>query len=161
MTQTSVTLSLAEVLVRERCPPAWKRHNLYVIREDDLVFYVGQSSCAYDRVWEHVYGGFKGRSTVGRFLLVNWPQALRFTVELLHADAPRFAAAHHNLDAAEARLIAQYAPVFNVSLNPDPTPLPPRYEPPDAKVPHPRSPRRMIMAAEHAVQRQRNRALFE
>ena len=78
-----IVLPLKMFLTLTHCPPGWAHYDLYLIRDDDVVFYVGQSHNAFDRVWDHLRDGFKGRSTVGRFVLCNWPHALHFTVELL------------------------------------------------------------------------------
>ncbi len=155
MTETGdahVALSLARFLITTDLPDGWAHYDLYVIRDDDVAFYVGQSDSAFHRVWAHLEGGFKGRSTVGRFVLLNWPAALRFTVELLSSAAERFALLGNTRDAAERYIIETLAPCFNEALNQAPTPLPRRYTPPDARVRHPRSLRRMIADAEHAVQ---------
>jgi predicted GIY-YIG superfamily endonuclease len=142
-----VALPLSKFLtLAQCCPPEWLRHDLYLLRDDEVVFYVGQSHNAFERVWEHLRDGFKGRSTVGRFVLCNWPRAMRFIVELLNSQAALL-----RRDAAERRLIEQYAPCFNEALNERPTPLPSKYTPPDASVRHPRSLKKMMLEAEYAV----------
>jgi len=146
-----VALSLARFLITSDLPDGWAHYDLYIIRDDDVAFYVGQSDLAFRRVWAHLEGGFKGRSTVGRFVLLNWPAALQFTVALLSSAAEQFAPLGDTRDAAEQHLLETLAPCFNAALNRAPTPLPRRYTPPDARVRHPRSLRRMIADAEHAV----------
>ena len=66
-----VSLSLARFLITADLPDGWAHYDLYVIRDDEVAFYVGQSDSAFHRVWAHLEGGFKGRSTVGRFVLLN------------------------------------------------------------------------------------------
>ena len=67
-----VIISVKEFLQVADCPPAWHGLDLYVIRDAEVVFYVGQSDLAFERVWRHLRDGYKGRSTVGRFILCNW-----------------------------------------------------------------------------------------
>ncbi|MEZ4643972.1 MAG: hypothetical protein R3E31_14790 [Chloroflexota bacterium] len=123
------TLPIKQFLLIETCPTAWRPLDLYLFRDEAVVFYVGQSHLAFDRVWEHIRYGFKGRSTVGRFILCNWPTSMKFTVELLSSRADQFASVAHDLDAAERQLITQYAPCFNDVWNEQPTPLPEKYVP--------------------------------
>jgi len=156
-----VSLSLARFLITADLPDGWARYDLYVIQDDDVAFYVGQSDLAFRRVWSHLEGGFKGRSVVGRFVLLNWPAALRFTVALWRSTAERFVPLGNTRDAAERQLIETLAPCFNAALNRAPTPLPRHYTPPDARARHPRSLRRMIADAEHAVQLADGRRAWE
>jgi hypothetical protein len=146
-----VTTSVKEFLLTEqRCPPEWRPFDLYLFRDDEVVFYVGQSWVAFDRVWRHILDGYKGRSVVGRFILCNWPASMRFTVELLSSRAPQFADMDHNLSAAERWLIEHHAPCLNVTLNSQPTPLPARYAPPGQRITAPRSLTRLISQASMA-----------
>ena len=147
-----IILPLKRFLIIEACPPDWRSFDLYLFRDDEVVFYVGQSYLAYDRVWQHIYDGYKARSVVGRFVLANWPTSLRFTIELWSSQADRFAIVDHDLNAAERLLIEQYAPCFNEALNRRPTPLPDRYAPPSAPLRCSRSPSKLIHEAARAVQ---------
>jgi hypothetical protein len=153
----AIAVPLKEFLTVTRCPSGWRRHDLYLIRDDEVVFYVGRSDNAFGRVWEHLHGGFKGRSTVGRFILLNWPRSMRFTIELQSSASPRFASVGNDPDAAEQCLIERLCPCFNEVLNDQPTPLPNGYAPPDARVRHPKSLKRMMREASHAVQLERDR----
>ena len=154
-----VTTSVKEFLLTEqRCSAEWRPFDLYLFRDDAVVFYVGQSYVAFDRVWRHILDGYKGRSVVGRFILCNWPASMRFTVELLCSSARQFADLDHDLSAAERRLIEQYAPCFNVSLNRQPAALPACYVPPGLRITSPRSLNRLISQASMAVQADRRRA---
>lgn len=156
-----VTTSVKEFLVTEqRCPSGWRPFNLYLIRDHEVVFYVGQSYVAFDRVWRHILDGFKGRSVVGRFILCNWPASSKFTVELLVSESERFATVGHDLDAAERLLIELHAPCFNAALNSYPTPLPARYMPPNSRLTCPRSPSRLIRQAGIIVQADKRRHLI-
>lgn len=150
------SLPLKRFLTISQCPLDWQTYDLYLFRDAEVVFYVGQSDCAFQRVWNHILGGFKARSIVGRFILCNWPLALQFSIELHHSGAPKLEAGQPQRDIAEQRLIQQHAPCFNDVHNPSPTPFPSHYHPPNASVPRPRSLRRMIKQAELALQRDRN-----
>jgi hypothetical protein len=152
MVDYSLVLSLKRFLVVAECPPDWRAFDLYLFRADDLVFYVGQSHLAFDRVWQHIYDGYKARSMVGRFVLCNWPTSMNFTIELWSSQADRFAAFDHDLTAAERSLIELYAPCFNETYNARPTPLPDRYALPNAPIRCSRSPHKLIHEAERAVQ---------
>ena len=147
-----VALPLKRFLIVPDCPPDWRVFNLYLFRDEDTVFYVGQSYLAYDRVWQHITDGYKARSVVGRFVLCNWPTSLRFTIELWCSQDDRFARVDHDLNAAERLLIEQYAPCFNEVFNRQPSPLPERYMPPTAPLRCSRSPKQLIHEAERAVQ---------
>ena len=153
-----LVLPLKRFLVVDPCPADWRGFDLYLFRDDEVVFYVGQSHLAYDRVWQHITDGYKARSIVGRFVLCNWPGSMRFTIELWHSQADRFAEVDHDLNAAERSLIEQYAPCFNEALNRRPTPLPDRYAAPNAPLRCSRNPRKLIHEAARAVQADERRA---
>lgn len=153
-----IAVSLKQFLVtEERCPPEWQPYDLYLLRDDACVFYVGQSESAFARVWEHVRGGFKGRSEVGRFILCNWPASMRFTVELRDSRSDEFAALNHDRSAAERALIEHFAPCLNVALNHTPNPLPACYAPVTAKPRCSRSLGKLIMEASIALQAEQRR----
>jgi hypothetical protein len=141
---------LRDFLTLSRCPPAWRHYDLYLFLNEDDVFYVGQSYCAFDRVWEHLRGGYKGQSVVGLFVVCNWPRSIRFTVQLLCSRAGQFDCVHYDLNAAERYLIEQFSPCFNDVLNRTPRPLPEEYAPPTADGRRIRSLRRMIREATYA-----------
>jgi hypothetical protein len=147
-----ISLPLKHFLIVEACPPEWRGFDLYLIRDDEVVFYVGQSYLAYDRVWQHITDGYKARSVVGRFVLCNWPSSMRWTIELWSSQADRFAETDREVNAAERMLIEHCAPCFNETYNLRPTPLPDRYAPPNAPLRCSRSPRQLIHEAARAVQ---------
>lgn len=159
--ETHITIALKRFLFIEQCPPAWKGLDLYLFRDESVVFYVGQSYLAFARVWEHLLGGFKGHSTVGRFVWCNWPDSMHFTIELFSSRAAQFEALGHDLNAAERQLIQQGSPCFNISLNHEPTPLPSRYLPPHAKPRHLRSLNRMRHEAERVLQAEEKKRWIE
>ena len=166
-----VTVTLKELLQIEHCPRAWRTLDLYLVRDGPVVFYVGQSYVAFDRVWSHFYGGFKARSLLGRLILCNWPASMHWTVELLSSRHERFAAVRqsrgtesegeHRLDAAERLLIQDLAPCLNEALNRQPTPLPEVYRPPTAAPTCPRGPNKLIREAAYALKAEQRREWLE
>jgi hypothetical protein len=68
MRDKQIAISLKRFLLIEQCPEEWKGFDLYLFRDEDVVFYVGQSQLAFARVWEHLMGGFHGHSLVGHFV---------------------------------------------------------------------------------------------
>jgi len=158
----SVVTPLRDFLLTEgRCPAAWRPFDLYLFRDDAVTFYVGQSYVAFDRVWQHILDGYKGRSVVGRFLLCNWPASLRSTVELLSSRSERFADLDHDLNAAERRLIEHYRPCFNMALNAVPTLLPAHYVPPGQRITCPRGLNKLISQARIVAQAEARRRWME
>ena len=151
MNDQTIVLPLKRFLLIEHCPEAWKGLDLYIFRDEAVVFYVGQSYLAFARVWEHLLSGFKGHSIMGRFVWVNWPKSMKFTIELLSSQFTQFNNVGNDLNAAEQLLIQQGNPCFNVSLNPQPTPVPPMYLPPNANFPRRRTLKQLIREAERAV----------
>ena len=151
MNSEKVVIPLKRFILHEQCPEAWKGFDLYLFRDEDVVFYIGQSHFAFDRVWEHLLGGFKGHSLVGRFVWVNWPKSMSFTIELLNSQSKQFDDVGNDLNASERSLIEHYSPCFNISLNSQPTLLPESYLPPNASFRRRRSLNAMIHEAERAV----------
>jgi hypothetical protein len=152
-----ITLPLKDFLQIERCPAEWKRLNLYLLRDDERVFYVGQSYVAFHRVWEHFYGGFKGRSLLGRFIICNWPVSMHFKVGLMSSKLARFACVEHDLDRSEQLLIEQYTPCLNTALNPQPAPIPDRYCSPYTSLKFFHHPRRFILQAAQVIEAERKK----
>ena len=151
MNDQKIIIPLKKFLLIEQCPAGWKHLDLYLFRDEQVVFYVGQSSLAFARVWEHLKGGFKGHSVVGRFVWANWPVSMKFTVELMSSQSEEFNDVGNDLLAAEGHLIRFWSPCFNVSLNNKPTPVPPCYFSYNAKLRCSRSLNALIHQAERAV----------
>lgn len=151
MNSENIVISLKRFLLVEQCPEIWKGLDLYLFRDESVVFYVGQSHLAFARVWEHLLSGFKGHSIVGRFVWCNWPKSMSFTIELLSSQSGQFDVVNNELDAAERLLIQHWSPCFNVSLNSQPTPLPDSYLPPNAPFRRRQSLNALIHEAERAV----------
>jgi len=151
MNSETVAIPLMRFLLVQRCPASWKDLDLYLFRDESVVFYVGQSYLAFARVWEHLLNGFKGHSLVGRFVWCNWPRSMNFTIELLSSRSELFGDVRNELNASERLLIQRWSPCFNVSLNDQPTPLPNSYLPPNAPFRRRRSFNALIHEAERAV----------
>jgi hypothetical protein len=126
-----IITSIKEFLVTEHCPIPWRGMDLYLIRDQNVVFYIGQSSLAYDRLWQHLFDGYKGRSSIGRFILVNWRSSTHFTIELFSSLMSGFQDYQNNPNRIEKYLIELTCPCFNAALNKHPTALPDYYNPPD------------------------------
>lgn len=154
----TITLLLKRFMLLESCPPDWRALDLYLFRDEDVVFYVGQSYSAYERIWEHLRDGFKGRSTIGRFILCNWPVSLRFRIELMSSRSAQFVCVDNDLNAAERHLIGQLSPCFNDMLNSQPTPLPNRYALPNSQPLCSRNLHKLIREAERAVRADERRS---
>ena len=146
-----IAISLKRFLLHEACPGDWKGLDLYLFRDDAVVFYVGQSQLAFARVWEHLLSGFKGHSIMGRFVWSNWPVSMKFTIELLSSRSEQFNIIGNDLNAAERRVIQQCSPCFNVSQNSQPTPVPSTYFPANARLRCSRSLNKLIYQAQRAV----------
>lgn len=151
MNDHNIAIPLKRFLLIEGCPADWKYFDLYLFRDENIAFYVGQSHLAFARVWEHLLSGFKGHSIVGRFIWCNWPQSMSFTIELLSSQSEQFAVVGNDLSASERLLIQRWSPCFNVSQNNQPTPLPETYAPPNAPFRRRRSLNALLHEAERAV----------
>lgn len=151
MNNQNVAIPLKRFVLVEQCPTAWKGLDLYLFRDKDVVFYVGQSYLAFARVWEHLINGFKGHSIVGRFVWCNWPISMSFTIEFLSSQSEQFGVVGNELSASERLLIQRWSPCFNISQNSQPTPVPNSYLPPNAPFRRRRSLNMLIREAERAV----------
>jgi len=151
MNNQNAVLALKRFLLVEQCPTSWKDLDLYLFRDENVVFYVGQSYLAFARVWEHLINGFKGHSIIGRFVWCNWPKSMSFIIELLSSQSEQFGVVRNELNASERLLIQQWSPCFNISQNRQPTPLPNSYLPPNAPFRRRRSLNMLLHEAEQAV----------
>jgi hypothetical protein len=151
MSDPKVVISLKRFLLIEQCPADWKNLDLYLFRDEEVVFYVGQSYLAFARVWEHLLSGFKGHSIMGRFVWCNWPKSMSFNIELLSSQSEQFRVVGNELGASERLLIQRWAPCFNLSQNSQPTAVPDSYLPPNAPFRRRRSLNMLIHEAERAV----------
>ena len=157
-----IRLPVKRFLLLEQSPAEWRVLDLYLFRDEDVVFYIGQSDLAFARVWGHLRHGFRGRSLIGRFIWCNWPTSLNYHIELMSSRARRFATVGNNRNAAEADLIHHWSPCFNEALNHQPTPLSKRYAALNAPLRCSRSLRQLTREAERAVKAEaRRRWLME
>lgn len=153
MNHLQIALPLKRFILtdRERCPLEWKHFDLYLFRDEQVVFYVGQSQLAFTRVWDHLLGGFHGHSMIGRFMWANWPVSMKFTIELMSSQDEEFLSIGNDLNAAERQLIERWSPCFNVSLNREPAALPSQYCAANAQLRCGRSLNKLIHQAERVV----------
>ena len=147
----NITVPVKQFILLEECPAAWKALDLYIIRDESSVFYVGQSHQAFSRVWDHIKNGYKARSEVGLFILCNWPKSMNFQIDLLSSRAQEFDEVENNLLRAEELLIKRYRPCFNISQNSEPCAIPETYFPPSSAIRSPRSLTRMRYQAEQSI----------
>lgn len=147
----NIKVKVKQFVLLEDCPADWKKLDLYIIRDESTVFYVGQSHVAFNRVWDHIKNGYKARSEVGLFILCNWPRSMNYEIELLSSRSSDFGAVGNDLLKAEEMLIKRYRPCFNITQNSEPSPIPMIYLPPSASIKCPRSLRRMRYQAEQAL----------
>ena len=151
MNNQNVAIPLKRFILIEQCPSSWKDLDLYLFRDKDVVFYIGQSQLAFSRVWDHLKAGFHGHSIIGRFIWCNWPASMRFTIKLLNSQSEQFEGVGNDLSASERLLIQRWSPCFNISQNNQPTPVPNSYLPPNAPFRRRRSLNSLIHEAERAV----------
>src|SRR5690242_10852769 len=161
MKAENVIVPLKRFLLVQECPVEWRSFDLYLFRDEEVVFYVGQSQQAFARVWEHLMSGFKGNSMMGRFVWCNWPRSMSFTIELLSSGSDQFCDVQHELNASERTLIQRWNPCFNISLNHWPTPLPVSYLPPNAPFRRRQSFTTLLYQAEQAVKADNKRGWLE
>jgi hypothetical protein len=157
----AVKIKVKQFVLLEECPDEWKELDLYIIRDENLVFYIGQSCLAFDRVWDHLKSGFKGRSDVGLFILCNWPKSMNYEIELLASNAPEFEVVGNNLLRAEEMLIKKHRPCFNISQNRDPSPIPEQYLSPGLAIKCPRSLTRLRYQAELSIRNDERKKWME
>jgi hypothetical protein len=156
-----ISIPLKRFLLVSECPSSWKGLDLYLFRDENVAFYVGQSQLAFARVWEHLITGFKGHSIVGRFIWCNWPTSMSFTIELMSSRSEQFGDVGNDLSASERRLIQHWSPCFNISQNVQPTPVPDTYLPPNAPFRRRQGLNKLIHEAERAVKADDTRLLLD
>jgi hypothetical protein len=147
----AASISVQRLMLINECPLEWRFYDLYLFRDSEVVFYVGQSRLAFVRVWEHIIQGYKGRSIVGRFILANWPASMKFNIELISSRSSQFTSVCNDVNTAEQYLIAALTPCFNEVLNSQPSPVPGRYRPYNAPLRCSRSPKHLIREAGYAA----------
>jgi len=102
-------------------------YKLYIVRENETVFYVGKSKRdAHSRLLEHFGIGTFGFhiSSLGRLVLKNLPISRDWQIELLNPEDCGI----DELDFAEEALIYELRPCLNKTSNRNPSPLPEEYQ---------------------------------
>lgn len=105
---------------------------LYIVRDEEVVFYVGQSCHGVvNRLWQHLgRGSFdQGLSWLGRVIEANLPISLDWIIELREPRHKTHEYFHSQLDIddTEKELIEELRPCLNVIYNSLPSPLPELY----------------------------------
>jgi hypothetical protein len=110
-------------------------HLIYVVRDEMLIFYVGQSRRdVVTRFEEHL----QTPSHLGQLITLNAPASHQWSIDFYTlADCATFVLQkslfalqewqHFDMDMAEQALIQTMRPVLNHDFNAKPTPLPARY----------------------------------
>lgn len=129
-------LKLQQVL-DDRTPKAIHKCCVYVIRDPDVVFYVGMSeNDIVDRVRQHFGRGLYGRGAafnkkdaLGSLFEDNLPDSTEWLVEFRSLkECARFCNADpRSVAEAEVCMIAKLHPALNGTLNRSPQHLPERY----------------------------------
>jgi hypothetical protein len=157
----SIILPVKEFITVKACPPAWRIFDLYLIRDEEVVFYIGKSDLAFFRIWQHILDGYKGRSTIGRFILCNWRASMNFTIELMCSRSRQFTDLENDLSAIERSLIPKLSPCFNVVSNPKPTPLPAKYLPTTSPIQHARHLGKVIREAGYVLKGEKRKGWLQ
>ena len=157
----SIQMPVKEFIIVKTCPPTWRVFDLYLIRDDQVVFYIGKSDLAFFRIWQHILDGYKGRSTIGRFILCNWRESMNFNIELMNSHSSRFADLDFDLGAIERSLIGKHSPCFNIASNPKPTPLPAKYLPTTSPIQHARKLGKVVREAKFILKGEQRQGWLE
>ena len=155
---THIITTVKEFIVLEQCPITWRGMDLYLLRDDVRVFYIGQSSLAYNRIWQHFIDGYKGRSTIGRFISCNWRASMYFIIELFSSMMPYFQKFRNNPNEIERYLIELTCPCFNIAMNKHPTVLPENYIHPDQPIKNIPGLKKMIREAGYFLKAERRKS---
>ncbi len=128
-----ISVTIGEILAKEIIDTLG--HLIYVVRDNGLVFYVGQSKRdVLTRFGEHL----QKPSRLGQLIQLNSPASQEWSVDFYAlADCAAFvqqkslfalqAWQHFDMDMAEKGMIEVMRPVLNLDFNEKPTMLPPRY----------------------------------
>lgn len=107
---------------------------LYLVRDGDVIFYVGQSGSPLDRLQEHLgkaSRSYNHPSSLGRLIIDNHPDSDDWTYELYTPeDCIQFMEKvpfKCTVNKAEIALIQHFSPALNVMLNNNPGNLPRKY----------------------------------
>lgn len=104
--------------------PSNIKDNIYLIRDGEVIFYIGQSSFggAY-RVIEHFDNTARSNSTLHELMMDNLPKSLLWSVDLVSIPG------HDEIDRQdfECALITALSPCINIHCNDTPSRLPSNY----------------------------------
>ena len=104
-----------------------EEHYIYIVRDDRVTFYIGQSRDPINRLQEHLGEGYFGSpSRLGQLIRICLPESRTWQIELLTpGDCGESGIwLEHVIDKAERNLIKRLRPCLNDTHNPNPTPLP-------------------------------------
>lgn len=121
-------------------------HNIYIVRDGDTVFYVGQSGDPIDRLLTHLGRGTRswcaGPSSLGQLIVSNLPESGGWQIELMILGdcepyintvwpwMKRFSIRGDDWEGlAEKAMIRTLHPCLNTTHNENPIPLPKHYNP--------------------------------
>jgi hypothetical protein len=125
-----------------------ERYPLYLVRDGDVIFYIGQSRSPLNRLQEHMGETSRGGlSMLGMLIKAQAPASYEWTYELRKpVECIEYAEEYYrslfpdavslftdtfretlDLDEAEIALIYHFKPCLNARGNPNRTPLPERY----------------------------------
>lgn len=142
MQNTTIGQILDETVSREA------NYHIYLVRENETVFYIGQSSSIYDRLESHLGMDWRhAPSVLGKLALENLPMSRAWAVELYSLEDCEqrtleymtnelgctfytkevYYHAGGGVDFAERAFISLYHPCLNTTYNLSPTKLPERY----------------------------------
>ena len=142
--QQAIIGEILDGTIRRESP----HYHLYLVRDGEVVFYIGQASSIYDRLETHLGIGDWGKqaSRLGRLVSGNLPESRDWVIELYSLeDCEQLTIGHMvdigvvwfneelyynaggGVDFAEQSLIALHHPCLNTTYNPDPNLLPERY----------------------------------
>jgi hypothetical protein len=111
---------------------------IYLIRDGETIFYIGQSVSPLDRLQGHLGQDWHQQvSAVGRCIQKNAPDSDQWTIELYTLqDCGPFVQKHYecfgglrmyDVSIAEQSMIQLFCPCLNDRHNPHPAPLPGQY----------------------------------
>jgi hypothetical protein len=135
-----ITVTVGDIL--DDKGPEWQDamgHRLYMVRDGEVVFYIGQSGNPLERILTHIGQGpwnwSQGPSPLGDLIMANLPASRGWQVDLMTPDECKplvedwlgFKITCSDIAYAEKALIRQHRPCLNVVCNEYPAPLPERY----------------------------------
>lgn len=122
-------ITVGEFIDKEEWGDTTGAHCIYVVRDGDTVFYVGQSASIIQRLWGHmgneIHGGWASfghrASDLGRLIRANLPQSRDWIIDLLTLkeckDYTVFNVPALTVDMAEVALINILHPCLNRYMN--------------------------------------------